>query len=352
MIDVLYYLDDITVMFSLFPILTGKYSGEFRLFLDPERLLKSRNKSVVLFRMYKRKREGFNVDGFIEKLRQQGKRIAYFDDTADPREIEPAMISSCDVYFKKQILKDMGSYKRPVYGRRMISEHYHEKHGIIDDDNAWADPISQADLEKLRLSWNLGIGTYPKSRIKKAISMRLAGVGLTSFLKYVFANPTNYRHELSKVPMVSARFGRGFTRNTISEHRKLFIAETAKRPDLFFSGRVPLKEYNRELRTVAVTVSPFGWGEICFRDFEAIINRSLLMKPSMDHITTWPDIYRPDETYISLDWDAKDLIAKTEAVLLDQNTRMKLTENAYAAYADALAATDERVSLLINELEG
>ena len=32
-------------------------------------------------------------------------------------------------------------------------------------------------------------------------------------------------------------------------------------------------------------ISPFGWGEICFRDFESIILGKLLIKPNCDHIT-------------------------------------------------------------------
>ena len=53
-------------------------------------------------------------------------------------------------------------------------------------------------------------------------------------------------------------------------------------------------------------ISPFGWGEICFRDFESIILGKLLIKPNCDHIITWPNIYQ-DNMYVPIDWDASNL---------------------------------------------
>ena len=57
-----------------------------------------------------------------------------------------------------------------------------------------------------------------------------------------------------------------------------------------------------------MTFSPFGWGEICYRDFEAYFSGSLLIKPSMDHIETWPNLYIKNQTYIPCRWDLKDLV--------------------------------------------
>lgn len=351
MIDVLYYPDDITIMYSLYPLIMGRHTAEFRFHSDPDKALASSGSGIILFRMYKRKREGFDLAKYIEKLRQSGKRIAYFDDTADPREIDTDALSACDVYYKKQALIDRSAYRRAVYGKRIITEYYHERFGIDDNDPDWAAAISETDMDKIRVSWNLGIGSYPKTKIRKAIAMRMAGIGLMQPLRHVLRNPGTYRpSHVGKVLRASARFGCSFSRNTISQHRKHFVDQVSRRPDLFLSGRIPLREYNRELRTAAATVSPFGWGEICFRDFEAIINASVLLKPSMGHIETWPEIYQPQKTYIPLDWDALNLVSETESILEDDQRRKALTENSLCVYHDALSRMDERVERILGEL--
>ncbi|MEM8783066.1 MAG: glycosyltransferase [Planctomycetota bacterium] len=74
--------------------------------------------------------------------------------------------------------------------------------------------------------------------------------------------------------------------------------------------RVHRARYLLELTLAKMTVSPFGWGEVCFRDYEAVACGSLLIKPSMDHLRTSPDIYRPDETYVPVRWDLADLDEK------------------------------------------
>ena len=62
---------------------------------------------------------------------------------------------------------------------------------------------------------------------------------------------------------------------------------------------------NREV--LRYRLSPFGIGEVCFRDFEAVHHECLLVKPSMAHIETRPNIYIPGETYVPVRWDFSDL---------------------------------------------
>ena len=53
-------------------------------------------------------------------------------------------------------------------------------------------------------------------------------------------------------------------------------------------------------------LSPFGWGELCLRDYEAVLGGALLLKPDMSHLETWPDVFVPHDTYAPFDWDATD----------------------------------------------
>ena len=80
-------------------------------------------------------------------------------------------------------------------------------------------------------------------------------------------------------------------------------------------------------------MSPFGWGEICIRDFEAVVAGSLLIKPSMQHLRTLPDIYRNRKTYVAVQWDFSDLGETCVHYLENEAARRKITANALREYA-------------------
>jgi hypothetical protein len=101
--------------------------------------------------------------------------------------------------------------------------------------------------------------------------------------------------------------------------RWIVVADAAHRPR---------DQYLAELRRSRLVVSPFGWGEICFRDFEAILAGALLVKPSMRHLETWPDVYRAHETYVPVRWDWSDLEAACLPYLEDEARRRELAANA------------------------
>ena len=75
-------------------------------------------------------------------------------------------------------------------------------------------------------------------------------------------------------------------------------------------GRVSREAYVRELFSSKICFSPFGYGEVCWRDYEAVLCGALLVKPDMAHIETCPDIFRPFETYVPVRWDLADLEEK------------------------------------------
>jgi hypothetical protein len=91
-----------------------------------------------------------------------------------------------------------------------------------------------------------------------------------------------------------------------------------------------------------MVLSPFGWGEVCFRDFEAIISGALLLKPDMSHLRTWPDVYVPNETYIPLAWDGQDLRDKVDYYLTHTAERERIARNAWDRYHAQLAGLEDR----------
>jgi hypothetical protein len=116
-------------------------------------------------------------------------------------------------------------------------------------------------------------------------------------------------------------------------------------------GHVPLREYNAELRRAAGVLSPFGWGEIAFRDFEAAAHGAVLLKPDMGHIATWPDVFKPNETYVPTSWSADDLRQRATELLDAGAGSRGIADSAFEAWHSAFLGLDERVGYLISEIE-
>ena len=95
--------------------------------------------------------------------------------------------------------------------------------------------------------------------------------------------------------------GLNFPRETISYQRKKLAELVGPQT------RVSRRQYYREMKQSRVVVSPFGWGEINTRDFEAFIYGNLLVKPSMDHLETFPNFFQPNQTYLPYRWDLSDM---------------------------------------------
>ena len=83
-----------------------------------------------------------------------------------------------------------------------------------------------------------------------------------------------------------------------------------------------------------VGISPFGMGELCYRDLELIQWGCLLLKPDMSKVITEPDFFKPMETYIPVKPDWSDLNETIENVLdyfedyeyIINNARQKVVE--------------------------
>ena len=94
-------------------------------------------------------------------------------------------------------------------------------------------------------------------------------------------------------------------------------------------GTVGQKQFNAELQTSRACFSPFGYGELCWRDIEAMAYGAVLLKPDMSHLTTLPDLYEAGVTYLPLAWDSSDLQEKTDWVLAHPDKASDITREAF-----------------------
>jgi hypothetical protein len=236
------------------------------------------------------------------------------------------------VYAKKQLARDRDAYLQPLYGDRLFTDQFHRLHGIEDPEPWHSRPVAREELPKLRLSWNLGMGQLVR---RQQVLWRLLVRGRRVGYARQWLAPGRGR----KID-VMARMQWEYPRPSIAFQRQRVrraLDGLAGRYDVRYSGRVGAREYLRELARSRVVVSPFGWGEICYRDFEAWTAGAALLKPAMDRIETWPSLYRAGETYEICAWDVADLTERLQGLLEDPDRRLQVAIEGQRRYREALS---------------
>jgi len=176
-------------------------------------------------------------------------------------------------------------------------------------------PLLEDDRRKFILGWNIGTSSYLSpsmsnrtklGKIKRRIAMEVAATGVLR------AKPPRLRGvppDCDRPIDVFAVLGTNYSRESVAYHRSLLLSRLALRKsgnDLI-GGRLPARRFQRCLQQSKIVVSAFGWGEVCYREFEATWAGAAFAMPDMSGIETWPDIYCKDETYIALPWHFDNL---------------------------------------------
>ena len=111
---------------------------------------------------------------------------------------------------------------------------------------------------------------------------------------------------------LSCRIGLNYQRETVQFQREKISKLLKKYVE---TTKISRFKYLNEIKNSKYVVSPFGWGEICPRDFEIFMNGGILIKPDMKTIDTWPNWYISEKTYLPFNWDLKDFNKKIEFAL-------------------------------------
>ncbi len=360
----------IEVFHSLSPlILLSGESNEFEFeFVDYQlRSLKSlRGDVLILVRRFHKLdiRNDHNIVLMQNELKQFKKhfsKVIYFDDSAAISHILFFIVPYVDAYWVRGLFSNLNEYSKPYYGGRTYSQFYHDRYGICDQEK-YLSPFIKGDFPRnIKIAWNIGIGMYPSpknsfwnsnyNKIKK-ISCILSSI---QSIKLVALIIEKYKEEMmnclsksidlsKKKPFISSRFSSKGYYNSISFHRQLLL-EKIKDNELFMTGRLCHKDYLNECSDFLGLLSPFGWGEICYRDYEAIMCGNILVKPDMSHLITWPNIYA-DGCYLKLNWDY-DNLEEISDIFLQKKKIIKYIEKSRHIYFNALSKCGERAKLMI-----
>lgn len=324
-IKTIYVLTDykrIPLFFSCKPFLDYKGSNyRFKIVFSINKLFKGKKSQHLI--LIRHPKSDLNLDNLFLKIRVFFKFIAYFDDEDSARIARPEILKYVDVYFKKQIYKDKDFYLNRDQSIPTYVEYYRKKR--TNHVDTYNNKINHLDLEKLQVAWNLSVGIYPMNTIRIRMAS-LAALFFGAKPAYIFLKAIT---KLNKFPyskkkdIISCQFS--IPDNEDYSYQRRIIRDAFSEDERAVKTFSSERSYKKSLSSSKLTISPYGWGEICFRDTEAIIAGSALVKPNMDHLETWPNIYQAFETYYSLPWDLKDTKVKVDELLKNEKLLNNLT---------------------------
>lgn len=244
-----------------------------------------------------------------------GARVACLDWFA-PTDLRNAarMDGSVQVYIKKHVLRDRAAYGRPTLGDTNLSDHYARRLNLPEPEVRF--PIPPGFLEKLVVGPSFATApTILPVLLRDRPSFRRRDIDLHA------------RFDVNGTPWYRAM------RTEADAAAAALTGVTVLR-----GAGVPIAQFLTELRHSKVCFSPFGYGEVCWRDFEAVMSGAVLLKPDMGHIETDPDIFLPWETYVPLAWDLSDLPETLRRLLDDAPLRERIATRAFDRLRDWAAS--------------
>lgn len=235
-------------------------------------------------------------------------QIIYFDWCA-PLDLRYADVLAPHIaaYVKKQIFRDFRNYSIPTKGDTNLTDYYSVRYGLDLPETLFTVP---SDFEK-RLVLGPGFEYSP---------------AINRLLQHP---PSREHREIDLHARVAARGSEWYTR--MRSEAQTNADTLGERFNVTRGGRVSYSRYIEELRNSKLCFSPFGYGEVCWRDFEAMCTGSLLLKPDVSHLRVANDIFKPYETYVPLSWDLSDLSDKVAYYVKNGDERASIARNAYVS---------------------
>ena len=286
------------------------------------------------------KRNGQNEAELVTwllEMRNQTSKIIWFDAADSTGSADFLIIPYVDAFVKKQLHKDLSIYTRDEKLRLWVDT------DTSKPENSF-DPCPAKHLHKIKLGWNIGLNDYRYFGYKMS--------RLSNYLSYsLYKN--KYRAVEAARPFDLTFRGRihSDSSNSIAWQRNQVLKLMGSLQRNISTGNpVEKKLYWKELSNSKLSISPFGWGEVCYRDFESFISGAVLVKPSMNHLTTYPDVYQEGETYMPVSWQLHDLKDKLEYALDNYNLLKQIAKNGQENYQKAANDGEGFVEVIKNIL--
>ena len=265
---------------------------------------------------------------YLINLKRTVKNLVWYDRSDSSGSTDFPIIQYVDIFLKNQILKDINYYSQHN-GARGIRQ------WLTDIDNLEPHfkiyyPCPTHQLYKIKLGWNI---THSDHRVFKGRERIISN--------YIFGNPKIYKSSIQRRLDFSLRGNLGYGGINASfftqrnEVKKL-LNELTKYKSLTSEEKISKQNFIKELSETKVCVSPFGLGEICYRDFEIFMAGSLLIKPSLEHLSTFPEVFFENETYIPVSWGMDDFKQKIVNILDNYSKYIYIAENGQNIFLNSI----------------
>ncbi len=261
----------------------------------------------------------------IDALREQSDALITLVDLADqPGSPYLGLLGQVDRLLKGQLSRDRNLYVSSPCAGSAFAAWCQETYGWSMGPHSFQSHADPAHLGKLQVGWTFGCVPF-FSRL--ALIARLAAPRLAQRRIHVHAR-------FSAAPLGPADSPDYYTRyRSVSAAAVRRLSPTIKATPPTLVNRW---QFYRELFNSQIVFSPFGWGEVCFRDYEAAAAGCVLLKPSMAHLDTRPAIYKEHVTYVPVRWDLADLESQIDWVLTHPSDAAQIAQNLRVAYRDSL----------------
>jgi hypothetical protein len=254
----------------------------------------------------------------LRKIFPHPVKIIYFDGDDDSCIQWGGLLEMVDLYVKKHMFSDISWYRKQLVGKSNLTDYVSRMHGrsFEDDFILHSSAVQESQLSKIVLGYNIALDskitnlfrdTRPASPSEKTVDVMCRAACKPDLWIYPLRGPINE----ALAPLASQGY-------------RVLVP----------NQRVDQQGYYQEMRSSRICVSPFGYGELCWRDFEAVLMGSLLIKPDMSHIRTEPNIFIPGETYVPVRWDFSDLAEVCARYLADDEARNAITARAYQVLSE------------------
>jgi len=266
----------------------------------------------IKFNYKSRAEEVFAAASCIAQSKRPDAKLIYCDGNDELTIQWPGLLRCCDVYWKKHAFRDLSLYQRRYRGTTNLTDYC----------------IPAAADGETDTSGNQAAFALPR---KEDLRKLFVGNSVALDRKIALLRPMLVDN--GRIPRFASRMHDVVLRANVPENWMGKLRQPAADAIARLQGRLKVllpndrvapQQYAEEMLASKICVSPFGYGEICWRDFEAVAYGCLLFKPDMAHVRTRPDIYRPFETFVPVAWDFSDLEEKLlhYAACTDESSKM------------------------------
>jgi len=252
--------------------------------------------------------------------KEAGAKALVFDGDDDQAILWPDILGLCDGYIKKHGFSDLQTYQKTFIGKSNLTDYTARSFNIpfADDIIPACGAVDSSHITRMVVGWNIALDDK-----------------IYELAQVIPPAPTN---EKTIDVLCRASLAEDFWIFPMREAAVRAIQKLAHRYEVSAPrARVSQEAYYREMVSFRIFVSPFGCGELCWRDFESILAGALLAKPDMSHLTTLPDLFVAGETYAPVAWDYSDLEEVCSRYLDDEPLRQKIALQARRRLISALS---------------